>query len=354
VATTSDPGPGTTTAGATPAPSAVGVVGEIKSRIHPPSDHRTLGSDACSGCHESQNEWWLGHAHYHSADPFFAAEPKNVQIARLYGIDPRQMTTGRQVCMDCHGTIVSGKESRDVLDGVGCESCHGPAADWLEPHKDERQKELGRRRPGYRAALAAGKRPLDDLAARAEVCTGCHYITEPRLLSAGHPSGSGFDYVRGMAEVKHWETASPPGPLKAAFSAQLAKRGAVPDVQVATLPAASGGAAAASEEAGTGAVPRTALRQDATAVQEAAARAAATAARRQRAGLAPPPPRPAVSPGFAIELPVARPGHLDLPPFPVIDESTPIEDALELLRQRLRLLYDHVTPRPDTAGAEGG
>ena len=78
--------------------------------------HRTLGSSACGGCHESQNNWWFGHAHYRSVDPFFASESKNVQIARLYGIDPAEMTTGRHVCMDCHGTVVSGRERTRELD----------------------------------------------------------------------------------------------------------------------------------------------------------------------------------------------------------------------------------------------
>ena len=168
-------------------------------------------------------------------DPFYDSERKNLQIARLYGVKPSDMTTGRAVCMDCHGTIVSGKESREVLDGVSCESCHGAAGDWLEPHKNEAGKELGRQRPGHLAALAAGKLDLAAAAKRAEVCAGCHYVTEPRLLSAGHPSGADFDYVRGMNDVRHWKERMPDSEIASATRAVVASRGPVPRVEVASV-----------------------------------------------------------------------------------------------------------------------
>jgi len=341
------------------AAQASGVVGEIKRRIRPASSHRTLGSNACSGCHERQNEWWFGHAHYRSADPFFEGELKNQQIARLYGIRPGEATTGSQLCMDCHGTVVSGKEARDVLDGVSCESCHGPAADWLEPHKDETDKELGRQRPGYQAALAQGKTPLD-LASRAEICTGCHYITEPRLLSAGHPSGAGFDYVAGMNEVRHWETVTAAPQIVGAFEGRLAARGAVPQVAVASLASAaedgsegdlpagggrSGSSATASVAAGTGAAGPGPSRPSPSPTTRAVARSQAAVARRAAAGLRPPAPRPArLSPTFEVALPESVADSLELGPFPEIDESTPIEDALLLVKQRLDLLYASVAP----------
>lgn len=340
------PSSAATAAGApTAAPTRVGAVvaeGEFKRRVRPPSDHRTLGSNACSGCHEEQNTWWFGHAHYRSADPFFDGAGKNVQIARLYGIRTAEMTRGTQICMDCHGTVVSGKEARDVLDGVSCESCHGPAADWLEPHKDETDTALGRERPGYRAALARGKNALHDLDRRAEVCTGCHYVTEPRLLSAGHPSGADFDYVEAMRDVRHWQDTRPEAEIRTAFATRLQARGAVPRVRLASLgdePAPS--ARANSESRGTPATVPAAPR----ATRQAAARAAQAVARRSASGLRPPPPRPVrETPTFDVALPTAARGSLDLPPFPEIDAATPIEEALLAIERRLELLYREVGP----------
>jgi hypothetical protein len=58
--------------------------------------------------------------------------------------------------------------------GVGCESCHGGASNWLAEHttaswskltKEEKQKK--------------GMTPLDDLSVRAAVCTGCHIGSGP-------------------------------------------------------------------------------------------------------------------------------------------------------------------------------
>ena len=222
----------------TAAPAAA--AGPIRRRLRPTAGHRTVGPGACSGCHTRQNEWWFKDAHYRSADPFFDGAVDNIRMATLYGLSPSDMTVGRNLCMDCHGTVISGKESREVLDGVSCESCHGAAADWLEPHKDETDKQLGRQRPGHRAALARGKADLRDLSVRAAACVDCHYVTDPRLLSAGHPSGTDKDWVEAMAQVRHWDSGPAlAGELRAAYGGAVATRGPVPRVQRAVL--ASGG-----------------------------------------------------------------------------------------------------------------
>ncbi|MFQ5350823.1 MAG: multiheme c-type cytochrome, partial [Thermoanaerobaculia bacterium] len=315
----------------TGAPAAA--AGPIRRRLRPAVSHRLVGPGGCSGCHTPQNEWWFRDAHYRSADPFFDGEVDNIRIATLYGLSPSDMTIGRNLCMDCHGTVISGKESREVLDGVSCESCHGAAADWLEPHKDETDKQLGRRRPGHLAALQRGKADLRDLSVRAATCVGCHLVTDPRLLSAGHPSGAGKDWVEAMGKVRHWESGPVPvGELRTAYGAAVASRGPVPRVQRAVLASAgvSPGAAAA-------------------ATTTAAQRPGTTSLVRRRRDepsavltLKPPPPRPVSR--------AARGGEtagLELPPFPEISESTPVDELLALLQRRLEMLYRLV-------GQEGG
>jgi hypothetical protein len=344
---------------ATPTPSAArsggqastpasGVEGTFKRRVRPPADHRTLGPGACSGCHNEQNEWWFGHAHYTAADAFFDQRQENLQIARLYGLSPAQMTRGDQICMECHGTVVSGKESRDVIDGVSCERCHGPAADWLEPHKVEGGPS-GANRPGYREALQRGKRDLKELETRTRVCTDCHYVTEPRLLSAGHPSGRDFDYVKGMAEVRHWrEPLAGATQLASAIDGALASRGPVPRVRVARVEAGQGsgrGAASASSSSGgsaaAGARPASPTRPTATRAP------GSVSARRNPAAYEPSlsaPSVPRTRPvDYVAELPERRQETpIDLPPFPEIDEATSFEDTLLILQERLRLLHSAV------------
>ena len=317
------------TAAPTRSGASASAAGPIRRRLRPAADHRTVGPGACSGCHTRQNEWWFQDAHYRSADPFFDGDVDTLRIATLYGLSPSETTVGRNLCMDCHGTVISGKESREVLDGVSCESCHGAAADWLEPHKDETDKQLGRRRPGHRAALQRGKADLGDLSVRAAACVDCHYVTDPRLLSAGHPSGSDKSWVEAMAKIRHWESGpAPTGELRAAYGAAVAARGPVPRVERAVL-TASGTAGAVAPASG-----RTQRRTPAVGGSDAGDRSAAVLT------LRPPPPRPVT--------PVARGGEtpvLELPAFPEISDSAPVDEVLSLLQRRLEMLYGLVARR---------
>ncbi|MCH9647684.1 MAG: cytochrome c family protein [Deltaproteobacteria bacterium] len=322
------PAGGTTADGASAAPARPQVVGKRKNRIRPKSRHATIGPGSCSGCHGPQNGWWYEDPHFAAADPFFDQRPKNVQIARLYGLSPGKMARGNQICMDCHGSVVTGRESREVQDGVGCESCHGPAKEWLEPHQ-EGDESLGPQRPGYVAALKLGKLDLPDLKVRAKVCSGCHYITDSRLISSGHPSGKGFDYAAGMAQVRHWEKPlASSSSLQAAFSTALSARGAVPDVPIATwAQAPPGGAGGGGSGARLGEAADSYLAQS------------TEASYRRR------PPRPRGAGGgrtrgsSAASRSSRAPVDLNLPPFPEIAESTPVEEVLRHLKERLEALY---------------
>ncbi|MEM7051184.1 MAG: multiheme c-type cytochrome [Acidobacteriota bacterium] len=307
-------------AGATPATRVVRAgrpaVGDVKRRIRPASRHQTLGPGACSGCHQEANDWWARDAHFSSAEPFFSRSPQAVRIATLYGVPREQMVTGRHLCMNCHGTVVSGSEAFEVFDGASCESCHGAAADYLEIHR-EGDKAQGVNRPGYRKALAAGMVELKKLPVRAQTCTSCHYITDRRLISSGHPSGQDFDYVAGMAKVKHWPTADPgAGTLRSAFGTVVAARGAVPDVPLGELPETAEVAVAA---ASAGATPGRSWNR------------ARPASRTVRGGR---------TPVASLRRPGAAP--VELPPFPEIDAATPIEESLLLLKERLEQVYEAV------------
>jgi hypothetical protein len=296
----------------------------IKNRIRPASDHETIGPNNCS-CHRhtDQNNWWFNDAHYTSVDPFFSpANPKNVQIARLYGINPANMTRGDNLCMDCHGTVVSGQESQEVFDGVSCESCHGGAKDYHKPHQ-EGDPAAGVNRAGYKKALELGMNELKNLDVRARQCASCHYVTEPRLLSSGHPSGRDFDFAAGNKKIKHWPTElDNAATLSAAYSGALEARGAVPDIQLITQ--------TSSGPSGQSGAPRQATAQQASAGQ--------LTDRSKPARQVPPRPRP-VDPGAPVPQSV---GPIELPDFPEITDSTAFEDALLKLKERLELLYDKV------------
>ncbi|HEY6815307.1 MAG TPA: multiheme c-type cytochrome [Croceibacterium sp.] len=92
-------------------------------------------------------------------------------------------------CLGCHATVAPGVERGPRFqpsDGIGCESCHGPAAGWIATHYTT---------AGTHAAnVAAGLTPLGDPRVRAGVCLDCHYgsargdqFVTHRMMAAGHP-----------------------------------------------------------------------------------------------------------------------------------------------------------------------
>ncbi|MBL8651813.1 MAG: hypothetical protein JNL35_15590 [Sphingopyxis sp.] len=108
------------------------------------------------------------------------------------------------MCLGCHsskGAIdAAGGAMRGTVpleDGVGCESCHGPAGGWIashyagigtnaDPDRESREKHL--------ANLSAGLRKLEDPVVRAGVCVDCHFgsagegqFVTHRIMAAGHP-----------------------------------------------------------------------------------------------------------------------------------------------------------------------
>ncbi|HST37091.1 MAG TPA: multiheme c-type cytochrome [Allosphingosinicella sp.] len=111
-------------------------------------------------------------------------DDRSREIGRRLGIgDP----SAAPMCLGCHATPAGRRGVRfQTSDGVGCESCHGAASDWLPIHYT-----VG----GTHAAnLARGLVPLENPRARAERCLDCHFgsaregqFVTHRIMAAGHP-----------------------------------------------------------------------------------------------------------------------------------------------------------------------
>ena len=92
-------------------------------------------------------------------------------------------------CLGCHATYVPGDDrGRKFLtgDGVGCESCHGPAEGWLAVHYT--------RSATHASNVGAGLVALDRPQVRANVCLDCHWgsakgnqFVTHAMMAAGHP-----------------------------------------------------------------------------------------------------------------------------------------------------------------------
>ena len=328
-----------------PAVAAVAAEGDKRSHLRPRSSHDTLEATACQKCHGDQHAWWYADRHSTSIERFLDEDPAAIKIARLYGLSPSRITRGDSLCMDCHGTTATARARREVLDGVSCQSCHGPAADYFEPHQ-EGDKALGRQRPGYVRALELGMNDLRDFETKLRNCASCHYVTDPRLISSGHPTGVDFDIAAALPEVRHWEPAvEDAATLSAGWSAVLAERGPVPQVRRARLAEAAGNSAPAAAVGG-----------------------ASVGGGRQAPTVLPPRPvrrdRGSAAVGSATGRPADRSvgssapsdvGSLDLPGLdlpgldPVVTEgleSGSVEDVLLFLKDQLEALYRASPPRP--------
>jgi hypothetical protein len=287
------------------------------------AQYKTLGPGSCglgqSNCHTNENNWWKDDAHRATVDAFYDDPAAYEKIAQLAGAGAGNMLKGTQMCASCHGTVISGKESRDVEDGVSCESCHGPGSDYKDPHSEKSG--------GYEKALKLGLVELKNLDTRAKTCVRCHYITDQKLIAAGHPNGANFNYISGMKKVaRHWKR-QPAGDdlAKAPFEKAMQAKGPVAQM-VKVAPAAPPVSKPPAKPAAI-ATPET--RQPVqTAESAAAAPPQNTVVSRLR-------PTAVVTPAENL-APFAP---LDLPPFPNISDTTSVRDILLIVKKRLELLY---------------
>lgn len=194
-----------------PAASAPGMARSVT----PPRAVLGAGSCSSSGCHAAAID---GHAAWQSAYTVWASHDRH---ARAYEVlhDPlaRQIVAalatrhpGRphppahenSACLGCHAT----QRQTSLADGVSCESCHGPAGDWLVAHT----------LPGWKTkGNTLGMVDLADPFVCAQQCGQCHiggtaapdgalHEVSHDLIAAGHPRLTFELRSFKQAEPPHW------------------------------------------------------------------------------------------------------------------------------------------------------
>ena len=278
--------------------------------------YQTLGPGSCglgqNNCHVSEGKQMVD-KHKNSVDDL-AGGDNAAKYAELSGVGAANMLKGKSKCMVCHGTIISGKESSEVEEGVSCESCHGPGSAYKDPHSEG--KEGGVNRSGYVKALQLGLVELKNLDTRAQTCVRCHYIADQVILASGHPDGARFNYVSAMKSVaKHWKRAAGTEDLsRTSFEKAKTAKGPLPKI--------------AAPKVLTTQVDR---QQGVDTKQQ---QQEPSPVRRPPPSPRQPAPDPFVTPSSI--------GPVDLPPFPAVTDSTPVDQVLLLLKKRLELLYQKV------------
>jgi hypothetical protein len=126
------------------------------------------------------------------------------RIARIMDLKPADQEPR---CLGCHAlNVPEAQRARtfDATDGVSCESCHGPASNWLGKHTEKGWT--------HEQSVSVGMKDLRDPAHRAENCLRCHLGDEDNsvdheLIAAGHPDLV-FELAAFTAAMpKHWKEA---------------------------------------------------------------------------------------------------------------------------------------------------
>jgi len=165
-----------------------------------------LGSQSCSAssCHDSAGEKskqytiWSTHD-FHHARPYAALETaRSERLAEVLKISNPAQSARCTVCHAPFATVPAERLGHDVAvtEGVSCESCNGPAENWIRSHT----------RTDYTHAdrVASGMRNLHSLYVRANTCVACHQNIDPEIRAAGHPELIFELDGQSVTMPKHW------------------------------------------------------------------------------------------------------------------------------------------------------
>ncbi|MBL27232.1 MAG: hypothetical protein CMM50_06750 [Rhodospirillaceae bacterium] len=158
----------------------VGLVGWLGMAPASMAEPTFVGPEKCQECHKEEHKVWEGTKHFESFREVHRAKGAR-EIAEATG--ERNMRRS-DVCTICHYTVIDDRAEA----GPSCESCHGPASEWIEIHNDYGGKEVKREQetPEHKAermakAAAAGMIWPTEKFDVAMNCNGCHGLANPKL-----------------------------------------------------------------------------------------------------------------------------------------------------------------------------
>jgi hypothetical protein len=160
------------------------------------------------------------------------SSPRGQQIGKVLWGDAASVT-GRQECLSCHANWVRGAplpKPINLKEGVACESCHGPGADYLAPHE-----EVAWRTKSNDEKRALGMVNVRDPRERARQCLSCHIgnaeegkVLTHEMYAAGHPPLPGIEIETFAQHMPpHWRTLN----QKVADLARLPTPKQLPDLE---------------------------------------------------------------------------------------------------------------------------
>lgn len=194
--------------------ATVAVLFVLAAEADPVSSPKFLGSQTCSSssCHggagEKSNQYTIWATHdFHHARPYATLETaRSERLAEVLKIGNPTQSARCTVCHAPFATVPADRLSHDagVTEGISCETCHGPAENWIRSHT----------RTDYTHAdrVAAGMRDLKNLYIRANTCVACHQNLDPEIRAAGHPELIFEMDGQSVTMPRHWPKSADFGP----------------------------------------------------------------------------------------------------------------------------------------------
>ena len=165
-----------------------------------------LGAQSCSSssCHGGAGEisrqftLWSQYDFHHHRPVATLATARSERLAEVLKLGNPTQSPRCTVCHAPFQTVPAERLGKDakINEGVSCESCHGPAENWLRSHT--------RKDYTHEDRVHAGMRDLKNLYVRANTCVACHQNVDSDLLRAGHPELIFELDGQAVTQPKHW------------------------------------------------------------------------------------------------------------------------------------------------------
>ena len=170
---------------------------------------KIVGPDECGECHKAEVHVWRETRHSQTFK-VLTRKKRAKEIAGNMGIK-RVKKAG--ACVTCHFTSGYKRKRVKAIAGISCESCHGPAKDWLKVHGDYGGKSVSRERETSEHKVErlatireAGMIRPGDLYRLAANCYRCHVVPNEKLVNVGkhRPGSDEFELVSwSLGEIRH-------------------------------------------------------------------------------------------------------------------------------------------------------
>ncbi len=181
----------------------------------PQVGERFVGSTKCRECHhhEAAGNALANSRHFKSFTKRYKSQEAKEILKKLRDAQVAQVSRSMKRsarCIRCHfsGRLAAGKFK--TKEGVSCESCHGPARDWINVHNDYGARTAAEETQEHKQERInqmenAGMIRPHAVYRLAENCYSCHIVADEALVNvSGHTSGSDFELVAwSQGEVRH-------------------------------------------------------------------------------------------------------------------------------------------------------